>query len=67
MYCIKMYGLIVKSQLFFSCEFSQKEQLSLVGAPAANGEDDFGVLQQLEIGEQVSYIATVCTSDSGTN
>ena len=53
-----MYDLTVHVY-FFVVVFSQKKRLSLVGAPAANGEDGFGVLQQLEIGEQVSYNTTI--------
>ena len=51
---------------------SQKKQLSLVGPPATSQEDDFGVLQQLEIGEQVSHktcihVYTIIVVCSGTN
>ena len=46
-----------KPQLFPLC--SQKKLQSSVGPSATNQEDDFGVLQQLEIGEQVGHNACV--------
>ena len=51
---------------FFVCSCSQLKQLSSVGSPSASNEDSFGVLHQLEIGEQVRYM-NLCVNYSGTN
>lgn len=52
--------------LFFVRSCSQQKQLSSVGSPSASNEDTFGVLHQLEIGEQVRYM-NLCVNYSGTN